>query len=219
MNMGEMYRAGRIAMIDLGRSLTDEQAAMTVPACPEWTIKDVYAHQAGVVADALAGRLDGVATDPWTARQVEERKDKTLTAVLDEWEQIVGPFETFLESGAAPPQVIIDQWSHEQDVRAAVDRPGNRDDERARFCVEVLAGLRGESWQHACVEVIGDSGKWMLGTGEPQLTLRGSDYDLARALLGRRSLAQVRAMDWSGDPGPVLDHLVVFAYSADDQPA
>src|SRR2546429_9997478 len=56
MNMGEMYRTGRIGMIDMGRSLTDEQAAEKVPACPHWSIKDVYAHQAGVVADALAGR-------------------------------------------------------------------------------------------------------------------------------------------------------------------
>lgn len=219
MNMGEMYRAGRTSMIELGRSLTDEEAAMIVPACPEWTIKDVYAHQAGVVADALAGRLDGVATDPWTARQVEERKDRPLAEILDEWEQIVGPFESFLETGAAPPQVIIDQWSHEQDVRAALDRPANRDDERARFCIEALAGMRGESWAHAPVEVIGDSGKWLLGKGEPQVSLRGSDYDLSRALLGRRSRAQVRAMDWTGDPEPILPHLVVFAYSAEDQPA
>ena len=219
MNMGEMYRAGRIGMVEIGRSLSDEEAEGRVPACPEWTIREVYAHQAGVVADALAGRLDGVATDPWTARQVEERKDDTLGEILDEWESIVEPFEAFLETGAAPPQVIIDQWSHEQDLRGALDRPGNRDDERAKFCVEALAGMRGESWQHAPIEVIGDSGTWRLGQGEPQITLRGSDYDLARALLGRRSRAQVEAMDWTGDPTPILDHLVVFAYSAEDQPA
>ena len=219
MNMGEMYRAGRIGMIELGRSLSDEQAAMPVPACPRWSIKDVYAHQAGVVDDALAGRLDGVTTDPWTALQVEKRKNNTLTEVLDEWESIVGPFEAFLETGAAPPQVIVDQWSHEQDIRGALDRPGNRDDARAKFAVQALAGMRGESWEHAPIEVIGDSGTWMLGKGEPQITLRASDYDLARALLGRRSRAQVEAMDWTGDPTPILDHLVVFAYSAEDQPA
>ena len=219
MNMGEMYRTGRIGMIDMGRSLSDEQAAMRVPACPLWSIKDVYAHQAGVVADALAGRLEGVTTDPWTARQVEERKDRSLAEVLDEWESIVEPFEAFLDSGAAPPQVIIDQWSHEQDVRGALDRPGNRDDERATFCVQALAGLRSESWEHAPVEVVGDSGTWRFGTGAPQITLRASDYDLARALLGRRSRAQVEAMDWTGDPTPILDHIVVFSYSAEDQPA
>ena len=219
MNMGEMYRAGRIGMIELGRSLSDDQAAMRVPACPLWSIKDVYAHQAGVVDDALAGRLDGVTTDPWTALQVEKRKDNTLGEVLDEWESIVEPFEAFLETGAAPPQVIIDQWSHEQDIRAALDRPGNRDDERATFCVKALAEFRLESWKHTPYEVIGDSGSWRFGTGEPQVTLRACDYDLARALLGRRSRAQVEAMDWTGDPTPILDHFVVFSYSDEDQPA
>ena len=67
--------------------------------------------------------------------------------------------------------------------------------------------------------VSGDCGTWLLGQGEPQIILNGSDYDLARALLGRRSRAQVQAMDWTGDPAPILDHFVVFAYSAEDQPA
>jgi hypothetical protein len=28
--------------------------------------------------------------------------------------------------------------------------------------------------------------------------------------MGRRSRGQLAALDWSGDPSPVLDHLVVF---------
>jgi uncharacterized protein (TIGR03083 family) len=215
--MGEMYRAGRIGMIELGRSLRDDDAAISVPACPAWTIKDVYAHQAGVVADALAGRLDGVATDPWTARQVEERKDKPLREVLDEWEEIAPPFESFLESNAAPPQVIIDQWSHEQDVRAALDQPGNRDDERAKFCLNALASGMSD-WPHDPLLIVGDSGTWQRGEGDAKVTLRASDYELARTLLGRRSRAQVLALDWDGDPSSVVDHLVVFSFADVDQP-
>lgn len=216
--MGAMYRAGRAAMIELGRSLSEEDAATAVPACPRWTVKDVYAHQAGVVADALAGRLEGVTTDPWTARQVEERAGRSLKEVLDEWEEIAPDFEAFLDTGAAPPEVIVDQWSHEQDVRGALGRPGNRDDERARFCAETLAG-RMSDWQHEPLLIVGDSGTWQRGEGTPVVTLRASDYDLARVLLGRRSRAQVLAMDWEGDPAPFLDDLIVFAYSAEDQPA
>jgi uncharacterized protein (TIGR03083 family) len=216
--MGEMYREGRIGMIELGRSLTDDDASTMVPGCPQWTVKDVYAHQAGVVADALAGRLDGVATDVWTARQVSERADRSLTEVLDEWEQIAPPFESFLEGGAAPPQVIIDQWSHEQDVRCALGHPGNRDDARATFSTDALAS-RFDEWNHATVALIGDSGIWKLGDGEPTVTLRASDYELARALLGRRSRAQVLAMDWNGDPEPFVDDLVVFSFAERDQPA
>ena len=31
--------------------------------------------------------------------------------------------------------------------------------------------------------------------------------------MGRRSRAQLAGLDWSGDPAPVLDHLVVFGPS------
>jgi hypothetical protein len=34
--------------------------------------------------------------------------------------------------------------------------------------------------------------------------------------MGRRSRAQLLAMDWSGDPAPVLDHLAVFGPAAQD---
>jgi hypothetical protein len=53
-------------MVALGRTLDDAQADRVVPACPDWTVRDAYAHQAGVSADILAGRMDGVATDEWT---------------------------------------------------------------------------------------------------------------------------------------------------------
>jgi hypothetical protein len=34
--------------------------------------------------------------------------------------------------------------------------------------------------------------------------------------MGRRSRAQLAALDWSGDPSPVLDHLTFFGPSAAD---
>jgi uncharacterized protein (TIGR03083 family) len=218
MDMGELYRDGRRSLVEIGRSLTDEDAAKRVPACPQWTVKDVYAHLAGVTDDAMAGRLEGAPGDAWTARQVEARKRKSLTEILDEWETTAPAFEEFLSANGSIPQLLIDQWTHEQDIRAALDRPGNRDDARAKFSIEAITGLR-KSWRHTPMEIIGDSGTWRWGDGDPQLTLRASDYDLVRVFIGRRSRNQVRAMDWTGDPEPVLDHLVAFEYSAEDQPA
>jgi hypothetical protein len=34
--------------------------------------------------------------------------------------------------------------------------------------------------------------------------------------MGRRSRSQFAALDWSGDPSPVLDHLVVFGPATSD---
>jgi len=45
--------------------------------------------------------------------------------------------------------------------------------------------------------------------GEP-VTLTTTTFEAFRWRLGRRSPAQLAAMDWSGDPAPFLDHLCVF---------
>jgi uncharacterized protein (TIGR03083 family) len=217
MNFGDMVREGRIGMIAIGRSLSPDEAEVIVPGCPEWTIKDVYAHQAGVVADAIAGRLEGVATDPWTARQVEERANRPLNDILDEWEAAAPQFEEFL-SGGGPPEVIFDQWTHEQDIRATIDLPGNRDDARAEFCIDALSS-GWESWKHEPVAIVTDTRTFRLGDGEPKVTLRTTDFDFIRAAFGRRSRAQVLAMDWDGDPTPFVDDLVIFSWAENDQPA
>jgi hypothetical protein len=46
--------------------------------------------------------------------------------------------------------------------------------------------------------------------GEPVLELITTWYEAFRWRMGRRSRGQLAALDWSGDPEPVLDHLVVF---------
>ena len=85
MAVAEHYNSGRHVLTELGLGLDPAQAATPVPACPGWTVKDVYAHLAGVAADVLAGNLEGVATPPWTARHVADRADQSLTQILAEW--------------------------------------------------------------------------------------------------------------------------------------
>lgn len=66
--------------------------ARKVPACPEWTIKDVIAHLAGLAADWRAGNLAGYSGDASTARQVAERRDRSIDDLLAEWaDQLSGP--------------------------------------------------------------------------------------------------------------------------------
>src|SRR5262245_55864456 len=64
----------------------DAVADLPVAACPQWTVKNTISHLAGVAADVLAGNLEGVATDPWTAAQVDARRERSLADILDEWE-------------------------------------------------------------------------------------------------------------------------------------
>ena len=64
------------------------------------------------------------------------------------------------------------------------------------------------------VEVKSESGRWVLGAGEPEVRLAASDYELGRALVGRRSRDQYLALDWTPAEadvvGPIVDHLHVF---------
>ena len=52
--------------------------------------------------------------------------------------------------------------------------------------------------------------------GEPVLGLTTTWYVAFRWRMGRRSRDQLAALDWSGDPAPVLDHLVVFGPAGAD---
>jgi uncharacterized protein (TIGR03083 family) len=214
------YQEGREQLLALAAALTEDDAATAVPTCPEWTVKDVYAHQAGVPADIIAGRLEGVATDEWTARQIATRTDRSFAEVVAELAEAGAQLDLLLEAAgdAVDRRLVIDQWTHEQDVRGALGRPGSRDVGAVGFAVATMVRGFGRSWPAlglAPVRVVGSSGEWMLGDGEPVATMRATDFELARVLVGRRSRAQALSI-WEGDGEPFVDHLVAFQFSLDD---
>jgi hypothetical protein len=55
-----------------------------------------------------------------------------------------------------------------------------------------------------------------LGAGTPAASLRASDFELLRAVMGRRSRAQLLALDWDADAEPYVDHLHIFGPAATD---
>src|SRR2546430_10175368 len=82
----QTYGALRSRVSDLVRGADEEQLELHTPAAPEWRVRDVVAHLSGITADINAGNLDGVATDAWTARQVDARRDWSIEQVLEEWD-------------------------------------------------------------------------------------------------------------------------------------
>ena len=223
--IAELYASGRHALLDLAATLSADEAATLVPACPQWTVKDVYAHLTGVVADVLGGRLEGVATDPWSARQVAERADRSLTEICAEWAELAPELEEALRAfpDLANPRLLIDQWTHEQDLRGALGRPGGRTDGRMAFTVDTVLTAYSKSWPDTGlpgVVVTGDSAQWALGDGEIHLRLSAPDFELGRALLGRRSRAQVLRLRWTPHDEPMLeavvDELHAFPYAERD---
>jgi hypothetical protein len=47
----------------------------------------------------------------------------------------------------------------------------------------------------------------------PELGLATCRFEAFRWRMGRRSRAQLATLDWTGDPAPVLDHLMIFGPS------
>ena len=170
----------RDRMIAFLRSLPDEVASIVVPHCPDWTVQETVSHMVGVPEAILSGDLDGVASDAWTQRQVENHRGDSLKDLADAWEKNSEQFLTVLPMipKAAMTQLVFDVASHEHDVRHAVGQPGARDS------LSVSVGVRfmkhaAESRGDLDVETID---QWT-----------ASEFDVFRSVAGRRSAEQIAA--------------------------
>lgn len=144
-----------------------------MPACPEWTVKDTVAHLSGVCADIVSGNIEGVATEPWTAAQVEARRDWSVDQILDEWAAKGAEVEAMVAffPGLVGSQFVLDMTTHEHDIRHALGTPGDRNSEGVevgvRMVVEVGMHVGVSKRGLPPLEVVAGDMRWVLGTGEP----------------------------------------------------
>ena len=216
-DLAQLYRDTRERLTSLVAGLDEQALATPVPACPGWQVQDVVAHLAAIVEDALAGRLTGPPSEEETAVQVARYKGRPMPQTLDGWTAGAPRFEEVISAFDIPP-AVIDVASHEQDIRGALGRPGARDCpavqqmagwllQRLRTPVPVWVTVEDAEFR------IGPAGG---GRDKPALGLRTTRFEAFRWRMGRRSRDQLAALDWSGDPAPVLDHLVVFGPARTD---
>jgi uncharacterized protein (TIGR03083 family) len=208
-----LYRDTRERLTSLVSGLDGPALATPVPACPGWRIADVVAHLAAIVEDALAGRLTGPPSEAETAVQVARYKGRPMPRILAGWTAGAPQFEEVITAFDIPP-AVIDVASHEQDIRGALGLPGARDNEAIRQMAGwLLERLRTPVPVRVTVE---DAEFWAGPDGDPVLGLRTTRFEAFRWRMGRRSRDQLATLDWSGDPAPVLDHLVVFGPARTD---
>lgn len=195
------------------RTLVNNQnAAVPVPACPGWTVKDVVAHLAGVFDDVRRGNLEQATTDAWSAAQVEARREKSLTEIGAEW-HVSAHTHPYVFIGEFAEVMFVDLICHEFDIRGAI---GNREgrslpDVRTAALFFLTAVDRDVHEQGVpALRVQVEDKSFDLGAGEPQGTVTLSWFELFRVLSGRRSRAQVAALSWEGDPERWVDHLFIL---------
>ena len=185
--------AAQQRVIELVSDLPPERAELRVPACPDWTVRDLLSHMVGLGADVVAGDEPDDHNAAWTAQQVEARRDRDVAALVAEWQELAEPLRAWMRANTVRPlgDVII----HEQDLRGALGVPGGQDTEGCtRSASGSPAGSPGAS--RTCRR-----SRWSAtrGRGPPPApddaatVLRAPDFDLARALVTRRSAAQLGA--------------------------
>jgi uncharacterized protein (TIGR03083 family) len=189
-----------------------DKAAWSVPvtACPGWSVRDVVAHLVAVAEDWATGRLAGAPTDEETAAQIARFGGCHTAEILVSWTEAGARLDEMAETaGLAPP--LGDITCHEHDIRAALGLPGARDS-AAVWCIsdQLLAALRTPVPLRVTVE----DGQYRSGPEDPaegpEIRLSTTRFEALRWRTGRRSRAQLAALNWSGDPTPVLDHLYMF---------
>lgn len=185
-----------------------------VPATPAWRVVDVVAHLVGITADLNAGRFgdQGRGGDDWTAEQVAVRRGRALAELCDEWDLEGGRFEEGLrlfgyEFGA---HYVHDLAQHVADVAAALGLDPRRDDAvtitALDFALSALDADLRERGRPAIRIVVPDEA-WVVGSGAPTATLTASRWEVLRSVGGRRTVAEMATLAWTGDAGAVIPDL------------
>ena len=207
MDLVNAYRSTHGRLIDLESDLTADESSTTVTPTPAWSVKDAYAHLVGAIDDILTGNLDGYGTNAWTAVHVTDRQSDSLGAICREWCKRAPEFEKLLAStGDQYLGLVAGSWTHEQDIRGSIGLRGIRATGGMHATLEQVdeIGARIDATGIGALRVVTEGSTWVLGVDPVGATLSTSEYEMARLVYGRRSIAQVRDMSWDGDPGPYL---------------
>lgn len=199
------YRESHQAICDL---ITTENEHLPVPACPGWSLHDLLAHVTGVMQDFVSGNTEGAPGPEWTAAHVARFREAHIESIKSAWRTSLdqaGPI--FRRMGS---QLLPDVVTHELDVRGALGDASERDSERLVAALDVLAAWGDAHYKSAKMPALMLRTKrkhYTLGDDHPQGTVSTTIFEASRILTGRRSQAQIRALEWSVDPTPWLEHM------------
>lgn len=217
-DLAAAYRDTRRRITELCGDLSAVEGERTVPACPDWTIRDLLAHLTVIAAEPVAGNIPGDDQDAWMQEGMSKRSGASVGELLDEWNEAGPAFEGIIESfGTDLRNVVYDVAVHEHDIRHALDRPGHRDTDAVRIGLEALLDqlsdrVREHGLSAIRVRIDGTGEEVVCGEGEAALTLAGDPFELFRLLGNRRSREQVLAANWDGDPEPYLGALEAMPF-------
>lgn len=199
------WRSAQSRVTALLTGVSAEEAERRVPACPDWTVRDLLSHMVGLDADVIAGDEPDDHNSTWTQRQVDERRDRSVTELLQEWQGLVEPLTDWMQRFTTRP--LGDVVIHEQDLRGALGASGAHGTDGLRALRDRMVGRLGDNVAHLPPLAL-EGGTWQWcssGSGQDAaVVLRASEFALTRAVMSRRSAAQLRSWVVRGDIEPYL---------------
>lgn len=212
-DVADIYLATQRRIIALFAGFDTSPWRRPVAACPGWSVRDVISHMAAVAQDWADGRLSGAPTDGATAEHIRRYDSLGDTDLLQVWSQSGIRLNGLADStGLEPP--LGDIACHEHDIRSAIDRPGARDADSVRWTADRLLTILAPP---VPLRVVMPDREYRTGPSEgTEIVLRTTPFEALRWRTGRRSRAQMAAMDWSANPAPVLEHLYLFGPAIGD---
>lgn len=173
-----------------------------VPACPEWTVTDLLGHLTGIAERVL--ERHGGTPPPAPAGPLG------VPALLDRWDDVGEDLDRRLAAagGRSGEIMVMDAYTHELDLRAALGVPPPVEHAAWAPSFEVLVrgfsgSVAGRGLPALRLRTTGGS-QWTAGAGRLAATVTAPAHELYRALAGRRSPAQLAALEWTAAPGTWL---------------
>ncbi|MGK2958254.1 MAG: maleylpyruvate isomerase family mycothiol-dependent enzyme [Acidimicrobiales bacterium] len=215
------HAEGRQRLSGFITGLDDAQLSTMTLACPKWDVRSLMGHVVGVAADMAEGNFPSGDVHEWIQAAVDAREGLNLSELLDEWDEVGPTIDTWLTNmpSMMGDLLIGDLVTHEQDIRGALGLPGAREgatyELAATGYLDALSGRIVGAGLPALL-VRPDGTERVLGEGDHGATVTASTFEILRSIGGRRTVAQISALGWEGDPAP---YAVIFSnYEYPDQP-
>ena len=199
-----LYAKKRAELTELVLGLSAVELERRVPATPAWRVRDAFAHVVGINTDLNAGNYGRDDPAGWTAAQVDRSRGRSVADLAAEWERESVTFEAGLrlfgyELGS---HYVGDLHAHLQDVRSTLGLPADRDELTVLVALDFYlestdAALRDAS--PGAMEIHAGAERHQVGDGEIVATVVAEPFEILRALSSRRSLRQIRSLEWTGD--------------------